>query len=654
MAPVFMLELLFAFLSEDYIKAMGVLSAFMLAGFLIMQINLQFYHAHDYENALVEITAVQTDKEGVLRDLVIDGKRESGKMQLPEDFSVKGRKKLTAGSVVRFTCKLGDVQIDRDGIETTQYRDGIRYYATEVEGVVEVVAQNSPTFDESVRLYVKDMLFFYLGEDNGAVAYAMTVGDTDLMDPKTLDGFRATGTAHVFAVSGLHVGFLVMLINAAVRRRRKLAFCFTIPITLFYAYVCGFSPGIMRACLMTWLLLAVKISGREPDFLSSIAFAALIILAIKPFFLFDVGFQMSLGAVIGICFVTGTLRRTILGKGKIASAFALSIGATLGTAPFLMQYFDGVSTIGIIFNVIAIPVVSLAYMATLVCLICPVLFFLFPAIGCVLDIVIAVTQKLSTSGMLDLLRPGLCVAPYFLLLYAASGNLDTRIKPRVCFAAFNCLAIACTCLIPSVSCDGIEYCYTDGMTVCATTAEGEKYLFTELSSYEDYLAVRDLADDGAVLYILDFDKMRQDLVLMLSEEKHIAIKSLSWLVTDDKYYALRRSGIDISRVHEEDNGGVKISALEYFSAMLAIRIEIKGRSFAYLPALTEFQESYVLEHLEPCDVYLCQNFCEKIRARYPYAYVFTTEYSSVAGVYSTVLTGDFTFRCFDDKMVFVR
>ena len=143
------------------------------------------------------------------------------------------------------------------------------------------------------------MMSHYLDQESFGVAYAMILGDTRYIDDQTLQAFRNVGIAHVFAVSGLHVGFVVMLVNAFVKKRKKLSLCVTMAVLLFYAWVCNFSPSIIRAMIMTFLLLLAKSLGREPDFLSSLSTAVCVILLIKPFYLFEVGFQLSVGADTG-------------------------------------------------------------------------------------------------------------------------------------------------------------------------------------------------------------------------------------------------------------------------------------------------------------------------------------------------------------------
>ena len=206
---------------------------------------------------------------------------------------------------------------------------------------------------------------------------------------------------------------------------------------------------------MTGLLLLAKALGREPDFLSSLSVAVCIILLIKPFYLFDVGFQMSVGAVLGIDFVTNTLKRVLKTNNKwlkkLADAFGISVGATLGTLPFMLQYFGQVSLIGIVANIVIIPIVSLIFMATLICLILPVLFWNFPLIGNALWVVVEATCMFESVSPLSFLPFNFGVIAYFVILYLFSGHCNYKLPNKAIYASLMAVLVLLMTLLPMVA-----------------------------------------------------------------------------------------------------------------------------------------------------------------------------------------------------------
>ena len=424
-------------------------------GFASFSVNMHVFHNADANQKQVHVVGTVTDEEYLLRDCKIDGKKVSGYINFEKaDYQGKGNVNLKAGTVVEFECVLQDYFVDKDGMYTVDYKKGYRYYTTQITSKVKVVEKSNPTLDESARIYVKDMLSHYLDEDSFAVVYAMVLGDTSYIEEDTLQAFRDVGIAHVFAVSGLHVGFVVMLVNAFVKKRKKLALCLTMAVVFLYAWVCNFSPSIMRAMIMTFLLLLAKALGREPDFLSALSTAACIILLVKPFYLFDVGFQMSVGAVLGIDFVTNTIKRVLKSDKKwlqkIISAFCVSVGATLGTLPFMLQYFEQVSIVGILANVVVIPVVSVVFMATLLCLIVPVLFWWLPVIGKAIDFVVTSTIFFQSAPLLQMPAFNMGIIAYFVILYLFSGHCRYKPLPKNIVAGVMAVVLCVMIMLPNL------------------------------------------------------------------------------------------------------------------------------------------------------------------------------------------------------------
>jgi competence protein ComEC len=657
--PLNFCTLFFCVFKSKFKKYLLVLTACVLSGFLLFNVNLQAYHAEDLCNSRVEVVGTVTDAQNVLRDCFVDGKKVDGKIEISVPYEVKNNAALTVGSKIKFTCKLGDAIVDKDGINTLQYKKDIRYYPTEILSRVELIENTSPTVGESIRLYVKDMLYTYLDDTNAGIAYAMLVGDKSSVADDETTIFRNAGIAHVFAVSGLHVGFLVMAVSLIFGKRKKLCFAVTMLTVFFYAYLCDFSPSIIRAMLMTGILLFVRALGREPDFLSSVSVAAAVIMLIKPFYLFDAGFQMSVGAMLGICFITKPLDRLVRKKHSIVkkavSALGISLGATLGTAVWQIQYFGSVSVIGILFNVIAIPVISLVFTVMLCCLIIPPLFWLFSAINWLFNAIIFVASYFAQVPLLVMPPLGFGIVLFYLLLYAVSGHFLLSLKKQTPLIIASVLMIVCTVFytsLPDYS-DRIDFYETDGVTFCVTASVGERFIFTDLSTWQDYLTVKSLAEEETTLYIVDYEKLNLSLALRLSDETNLKLKVLSKIVNDGKYYTLRGKNIEIERIRNE-NGAIEVAVTEHIDKTVAITVVLKDMTFTYIPTLTEYQLDLVFDNLPQSDAYFCESDFLQVKERYGDSLVFSSVYQNYDDIYSTAFIGNFTLRIFSDKMLFVE
>ncbi|MEK7655333.1 MAG: ComEC/Rec2 family competence protein [Patescibacteria group bacterium] len=183
--------------------------------------------------------------------------------------------------------------------------------------------------------------------------------------PKTeRDVFRASGLMHLVAVSGSNVTVLVQFISILVsffRLRRRQTFIVTSFVILVFVGFVGFSASVARAAFMGWLVLLARETGRAVKSFHLLLVAAVILLLINPWQLFyDIGFALSFLATWGILawmplidVYCGFLPRAF----GIREAFAMTVAATLCTAPYSAWVFDQLTLVGLLTNVFAAPLV---------------------------------------------------------------------------------------------------------------------------------------------------------------------------------------------------------------------------------------------------------------------------------------------------------
>ncbi|MGN0702055.1 MAG: DNA internalization-related competence protein ComEC/Rec2 [Lentihominibacter sp.] len=190
------------------------------------------------------------------------------------------------------------------------------------------------------------------GSDTSAMIKAILFGDKGELDSDMLEVFQRNGTAHILAVSGLHIGIIYGFLLKMWRGRRGwIFFGFTCVFFFCYAVMAGFSPSVIRAVIMIILHSLASLMGRRYD-LDSAAFAvAAGVLAVRPFMLFNAGFQMSFLAVLTLNLALPYI------KSFYSGVFTASLAVQLGLGPFIWYNFNYVSMLAVIMNV---PVVFLA------------------------------------------------------------------------------------------------------------------------------------------------------------------------------------------------------------------------------------------------------------------------------------------------------
>lgn len=218
--------------------------------------------------------------------------------------------------------------------------------------------------------------------DGAGVVSGFLLGVRQGVDEADSESFRATGTAHLLALSGFHVMLLTSMLFLLIPKRfTRLRFAVGAAFLLFYCGIAAFSASIVRACVMCVCMLLSELTERRRDPLSSLSLAALIILVFSPYKLFSVGFLLSFAATFGIITVTssGTGSRGILSKAL--SSAAATLGATAATLLITARHFGAIPLYGIAANLLIVPVFSLAIGLSFIVLVIGVPF---PAVGAAL------------------------------------------------------------------------------------------------------------------------------------------------------------------------------------------------------------------------------------------------------------------------------
>ncbi len=198
------------------------------------------------------------------------------------------------------------------------------------------------------------------------------LGDRSALPAAINDEFIKTGTVHILAISGLQVGLIgaiLLFILGAFGVPRKINFIVTGMMLVFYSFLTGANPPIMRATIMFLIFAAGYLIERESDPINSLAIAGLLILSFNPNALFDPSFQLSFASILSTMVfapkidIMLKMDRIDLGSrgGRVMSYFlrsvSVSTAAWLGAAPIVSFYFNITSPVAILANMIVIPII---------------------------------------------------------------------------------------------------------------------------------------------------------------------------------------------------------------------------------------------------------------------------------------------------------
>jgi ComEC/Rec2-related protein len=298
------------------------------------------------------------------------------------------------GDKVDFLSTLDKYDTFTYGELNYQMSKGVKYYCT-IYG--SLTSQNKFSLFGTIRAGIYDTLFNNCEHETAAVAYGMLTGDTTEMNDSALASFRYGGIAHIFAVSGLHIGVLYGVLNFICRRVRLnkyVAAVIKIGVLAFYAGVCGWTPSSVRAVIMCSVGIIARLIFHKYDSLNSLSLSVIILLFINPLYLFGAGFILSVSAVLGIIFLSRRFEKLfrVLPR-KLCDNLSVSFSAQVATLPALLLTFGYISGAGLLLNIVVLPILSVLFViifcATIICAIIPVIGSTVLPIVCLpLDLVI--------------------------------------------------------------------------------------------------------------------------------------------------------------------------------------------------------------------------------------------------------------------------
>lgn len=238
----------------------------------------------------------------------------------------------------------------------------------------EIVISNSNYSALKNTLYVfkQRLINIYLSilpDKEAGTIIAMILGEKYLLNDDVNNLYKKNGISHILSISGLHVSLIGMFIYKLLRKF-NLPFNVAIIISILFLYSYGiltnFSVSTVRAIIMMVLLLIGGIFGKTYDMISSISLSALLILLANPFQLFQTGFLLSYGAVIGIAVLVPAFGKLFPSKSSTIKGLLVSVSAQLMTAPFILIFFYQLPLHSVFINMIIIPLSSVLMLTSLI------------------------------------------------------------------------------------------------------------------------------------------------------------------------------------------------------------------------------------------------------------------------------------------------
>lgn len=306
-----------------------------------------------------------------------------------------------------------------------------------------------------------------LPPDQASLLVAVTLGERTGIPQRITDAFLGSGTYHIVAISGLNVSLLagaLFVLLKAVRVPLRLSALLSMGLITFYAALAGGGASVVRAAVMADVYLLGLVLDREADSLNTLALSALGLLAWQPLFLFDVGFQLTFVATWAILVAVEhvPLDLTPAPWRWAAGSLAFSVAAFLAIGPILASTFHRVNPIGILANLLIVPLSGLltgaGMLFALLALVIPRSLGLFAAlIGFLIDLMVDIAAWFATwpFASVRLFSPSVAMTScYYLALGACVAAAKRRWARWIAASAALALVSLIAARLVSLAHDG--------------------------------------------------------------------------------------------------------------------------------------------------------------------------------------------------------
>ena len=329
-----------------------------------------------YYNYIVKITKLNNKKCNKKMCLMIKKNKESKQFEYADLIQVNG------------SFEKGEVQRNYKGFSQFDYLKYQNIYGIIKGEKTKLLKHNSTNayklWINRVRLHIQSSLQELISTENLGIANALLLGDGSLITSEQKNIFSSANLSHILAISGMHVSYVILgisfLLKKISNRKRKY---FLIILLFIYASITGGAPSILRAAIMSVLAIIASLIYRKPDTLNNISISAFLILLFNPYYLFNLGFQLSFLGTLGIVlfntrinfmmnkYVKYIIKHLDNKKSKffeiiknkvifkITSLISVSISANILIFPVLIYNFNKISFIFLFSNLLVTPILGL-------------------------------------------------------------------------------------------------------------------------------------------------------------------------------------------------------------------------------------------------------------------------------------------------------
>ena len=239
--------------------------------------------------------------------------------------------------------------------------NGVGLRMTASESSLEYHAEDILSYIDLIRERIGQNMDVMYGNCS-PVAKAMLIGIDEDIDAETMSKYRNADISHVLCISGLHVGIICYSVYSVLRRlraHRLIRYTVSMAVLIAYAALAGFRLSVLRSSIMFAVFLTGDAFSKDYDALTSLSTAFFVLTCINPASVFDVGFQLSFGAVFSIICISGTVFRRKTHPNFVLTAVVTSVAAFLGNMLILSNMNNEINFLSLLVNPFAVALAGI-------------------------------------------------------------------------------------------------------------------------------------------------------------------------------------------------------------------------------------------------------------------------------------------------------
>jgi len=313
----------------------------------------------------------------------------------------------------------------------------------------------------SFKLYTVNLFSSKLNDKNAEIILSIILGDIDYLDDEFYNNIKNMGLAHIFAVSGLHIGLLyaaLLKFFKLVGFKRRISWIITWILLWLYGFLIGLPLSIMRTLVMFTLMFGSEVLYRRYNSLNAISLSALILTIINPYWIFDAGFLLSFSAALSLIIFSKYIQKNIKTENKVLKTIYMYLFLQLFTMPVVTYFFNYLPVMGIIYNLLLIPIFTFVLISSFIFLIFNNIFYytlvipfkFFNYLLYTLRYIINFTENISFNGIIvptfSIYEIILIYIFIFFIIYLYNNKLSTF--KNIGFITIICFYIITYIVVP--------------------------------------------------------------------------------------------------------------------------------------------------------------------------------------------------------------